>query len=205
MIYHSPSVVNRFLGLLPRLDLQSAVLNYTISTKVSWQVNWMADSDKRGLQASVDGFAHEHIVAGILMKRYQNVSLVDLPLSPYDIIIVFKDPDGKESILRAQVKTAKRGISFTGGTRGGVDRKYISGVKEYKQSTKTSDVVIGFHPRGEDSFDLYFVPTILIEQLGQKSISLQKIQKLKNNYEMLENCKNEDYVLSACKKYGILR
>lgn len=53
------------------------------------------------------------------MKRYQNVSLVDLPLSPYDIIIVFKQPDGKEDILRAQVKTARNAISFTGGTRGG--------------------------------------------------------------------------------------
>jgi len=46
----------------------------------------MTDSDRRGLQASVDGFAHEHIVAGILMKRYQNVSLVDLPLSPYEAV-----------------------------------------------------------------------------------------------------------------------
>ena len=36
---------------------------------------------ERGKQASVDGFAHEHIAAGILMKKYQNVSLVDLPLS----------------------------------------------------------------------------------------------------------------------------
>ena len=39
----------------------------------------MTNSAKRGLQASVDGFAHEHIVAGIMMKRYQNVSMVDLP------------------------------------------------------------------------------------------------------------------------------
>lgn len=165
----------------------------------------MADSDKSGLQASVDGFAHEHIVAGILMKRYQNVSLVDLPLSPYDIIIVFKDPAGEENIFRAQVKTARKGISFTGGTRGGVDRRYISGVKEYRQSTKTSDVVIGFHPQDEGSFDLYFVPTILIEQLGQKSISLGRIKDLKNNYEMLENCKSKNYVISKCKEFGILR
>lgn len=165
----------------------------------------MVDSDRRGLQASVDGFAHEHIVAGILMKRYQNVSLVDLPLSPYDIIIVFKDPDGKENILRAQVKTATKGITFTGGTRGGVDRKYISGVKEYRQSTKTSDVVIGLHSRGEDSFDLYFVPTILLEQLEQKSISLHKIEALKNNYEMLERCKDKDFVVTKCKEFGIIQ
>ncbi|MDO8691294.1 MAG: hypothetical protein Q7R39_15010, partial [Dehalococcoidia bacterium] len=47
-------------------------------------------------------------------------SLVDLPLSPYDIIIVIKDSDGKENIIRAQIKTATDGISFAGGTRGGV-------------------------------------------------------------------------------------
>ena len=50
----------------------------------------MDESGKRGLQASVEGFAHEHIVAGILMKKFQNVSLVDLPLSPYDIISCFQ-------------------------------------------------------------------------------------------------------------------
>jgi len=82
---------------------------------------------------------------------------------------------------------------------------YISGVKEYKQSTKTSDVVIGLHPRGVDSFDLYFVPTTLIEQLAQKSISLGKIEALKNNYEMLEKCKNKDFVVARCKELGILR
>lgn len=90
----------------------------------------MDASGKKGLQASVEGFAHEHIVAGILMKKFQNVSLVDLPLSPYDIIIVFKEDDETEYIIRAQVKTAKKSISFTGGTRGGIDREYKSGVKE---------------------------------------------------------------------------
>ena len=164
----------------------------------------MSDPDTRGLQAAVDGTAHEHIVAGILMKRYQNVSLVDLPLSPYDIIIVFRLPEGKEDIIRAQVKTATDHISFRGGTRGGVDRTYKSGVKEYTQSTKTSDVVIGLHPRDKESFDLYFVPTVLIEELDQKSISLGKIAALKNNYAILDHCKNKDFVLSECEKYGIL-
>lgn len=73
------------------------------------------DKQTKGKQASVDGFAHEHIVCGILMKKYQNVSLVDLPLSTYDIIIVFKDSSGKEHIIRAQAKTATKSISFTGG------------------------------------------------------------------------------------------
>ena len=162
----------------------------------------MADAEKRGRDAAISGFAHEHIAAGILMKRYGNVSLVDLPLSPYDIVIVYKK-EGGEDIVRAQVKTAKSSVSFTGGGRGGVDRKYQSDIKTYTQSTKTCDVVIGLHPYN-DSYDLYFVPTILIEKLGQKSISLKKIGMLKNNYEMLDKCKNSEFVISNAKKYGII-
>ncbi|NLM09257.1 MAG: hypothetical protein GX213_00415 [Clostridiaceae bacterium] len=164
----------------------------------------MSSDELRGRQASVDGFAHEYITVGILMKKYQNVSLVDLPLSPYDVIVVFKAEDGSEDIIRGQIKTAKASISFTGGTRGGVDRAYISGVKEYIQTTKTSDVVIGLTPLSNNSFDLYFVPTVLIEKLSQKSISINRIQALKNNYEIFERCKDRDFVLNKCKEYGIL-
>ena len=159
---------------------------------------------ERGKQASVDGFAHEHIAAGILMKKYQNVSLVDLPLSPYDIIIVRKTADNREDIIRAQVKTATQSVPFTGGGRGGVDRTYKSDVKTYTQSTATSDVVIGVHPIGNNAFELYFVPTILIEELNQKSISINKIKDLKENYTILENCKNREVVIDKCREYGIL-
>lgn len=162
------------------------------------------EKERRGRQASVEGFAHEHIVVGILMKKYQNVSLVDLPLSPYDIIIVFKEKDGTENIIRAQVKTATKSISFIGGVRGGVDREYKSDVKKYTQSTSTSDVVIGLHPLGKDSFELYFVPTLLIEQMNQQSISINKIEAFKDNYFILENCKNKELVLEKCREYGII-
>ena len=162
------------------------------------------DAEALGRQASIDGFAHEHIVAGLLMKRYQNVSLVDLPLSTYDIIIAYKLANGDEDIIRVQVKTARKGISFTGGTRGGADRTYKSDVKTYTQSTKTSDVVIGFCPNTDDTFDMYFVPTIIIELLPTKSISLNKIKPLKNNYEILESCKNREFILAKAKEYGIL-
>ena len=164
----------------------------------------MTNDEERGRQASVDGFAHEHIVVGILMKKYQNVSLVDLPLSTYDIIIVRKVEDGSEDIIRAQVKTARKSISFTGGTRGGVDRVYKSDIKRYRQSTVTSDVIIGVHPIDEKTYELYFVPTILIDYLDQDSISINKIKELKENYEILDNCKNEKIVTQRCKDYGIL-
>lgn len=151
-------------------------------------------SEKRGKQASIDGFAHEHIVVGVLMKRFSNVSLVDLPLSPYDIILAFKQKGRKEEIIRVQVKTSQKSISFTGGTRGGVDREYKSDVKKYRHTTETSDVVIGSKPLSKDSFELYFVPTILIEEWGSNSKSLNKIQPLKNNYKILERCKDKNFV-----------
>lgn len=162
------------------------------------------NSEVRGKQASIDGFAHEHIVVGLLMKKYQNVSLVDLPLSPYDIIIVRKKDEDGEDMIRVQVKTSRKSISFTGGSRGGVDREYKSGIKTYTQSRATSDVVIGICPTSDDSFDLYFIPTILIEELKQSSLSVKKAKKLKNNYEILEKCKDEKFIIKKCKEYGIL-
>ena len=137
------------------------------------------------------------------MKKYQNVSLVDLPLSPYDIIAL-KGTDDSEDIIRAQVKTARKSVRFTGGTRGGVDREYRSGVKAYRQSTATSDVVIGVHPIDNNTFELYFVPTILIEHLDQGSISISRIADLKENYLILENCKNRKVIIEKCRDYGIL-
>jgi len=161
------------------------------------------DIGERGRQASVNGFAHEQIVCGLLMKKYKNVSLVALPLSPYDIIIARKMEDGSEDIIRVQVKTARKSISFVGGSRGGIDRKYISGVKTYVQSPKTSDCIVGIRfSNGEP--ELYFVPTLLISELGQKSISINKIKALKSNYEILENCKNREFVIRKANEYGIL-
>ena len=102
------------------------------------------------------------------------------------------------------VKTATQSVPFTGGGRGGVDRTYKSDVKTYTQSTATSDVVIGVHPIGNNTFELYFIPTILIEELDQKSISINKIKDLRENYTILENCKNRKVVIDKCREYGIL-
>lgn len=162
-----------------------------------------AERERRGRQASIDGFANERIACGILMKKYGNASLVDLPLSSYDIIVARKLPDGSEDILRIQSKTATTSVPFSGGSRGGVDRVYKSGVKTYTQSPKHSDCILGIHFDGITPV-LYFMPTILVQELNQKSIAITKIEALKYNYEMLENCKNKEYVISKAKEYGIL-
>lgn len=170
----------------------------------------MSERAEKGKQASVDGFAHEHIAMGILMKRYQNVSLVDLPHSPYDIIIVRKNEEKNEDIIRAQVRTAKESVDFTGGGRGGVERKQISNIKQYVQSTKLSDVIIGISAEDKQRYDLYIVPTILVELLKhkgkqQKSISKKKAASLRNNYELLDRCKDREFVIAKAREYGLLK
>lgn len=137
------------------------------------------------------------------MKKYGNVSSVDLPLSPYDIILVNKLKDASEDIIRIQAKTASHAVSFTGGGRGGVDRAYKSGVKTYVQRPEFSDCVVGIHFQNSEP-ELYFVPTLLVVALKSKSISLNKIRQLRNNYEMLEKCKDRDFVIKKAKEYGIL-
>lgn len=135
---------------------------------------------------------------------WKNIGTSRWSIYLYDIIIVRKKEDDSEDIIRAQVKTAKQSVPFTGGGRGGVDREYKSDVKTYTQSTATSDVVIGVHPAGDNAFELYFVPTILVEELNRKSISINKIADLKENYDILENCKNRKVVIEKCREYGIL-
>jgi len=159
-----------------------------------------------GKQASITGFANEHIVVGMLMKKYSNVSLVNLPLSSYDIVLV-REVDEKEDFIRIQVKTAISSINFLGGSRGGVDREYKTDTnisKVYRQSPELSDIIIGLHENNDGSFDLYFVPTLLIEVWNQNSISLRKISALKNNYLFLDNCKNKEWILSEAKRLSII-
>ena len=167
----------------------------------------MESREDTGKQSSVDGFAHEHIAAAILMKRYHHVSLMDVPLSSYDMLIDFGNTDEHEEIIRAQVKTARTRVPFKGGGRGGRDRVYKSDVKTYTYSPENSDVVIGVHPIDDNDrvFELYFLPTILIERLDQKTgIAISKIEKLRENYFILENCKNEELIIDTCREYGIL-
>lgn len=151
----------------------------------------------KGKQSAAKGFANENRFLGALLARNYNASMVALPHSTYDIIVEV-DQNDTSNIIRVQVKTVSRSkISFIGGTRGGVDRSYKSSVKEYVQSTKTSDVVVGVEAKsdnGETRIDFYFVPTIYIELINQKSKSVNLLKFTRNNWELFENCKNRDYV-----------
>ena len=157
----------------------------------------------KGKMAAAKGFANENRLLAALLERGYNASRVDLPHSTYDIVVEKSAHD----IIRIQVKTVgiSGSIPFTGGIRGGIDREYKSKVKEYTQSTKTSDIVVGVESisdNGEKEINFYFIPTLYIEEINQKSISIRKILQTKNNWEILLSCKNKKFI---DKIFGISR
>lgn len=148
-----------------------------------------------GRLASAKGFANENRFLAALLERGYNASKVDLPHSTYDIVV----ERSKHNIIRVQVKTVggSNQVSFTGGTRGGIDRTYKSGVKSYTQNTETSDIVVGVQStmnNGDTEINFYFIPTLYIESINQKSLSVKKIPQSKNNWDILNQCKERGFV-----------
>jgi hypothetical protein len=150
--------------------------------------------DKGKIAANL-GDAHEHIATGILIRLGFDVGIVDVHGTPYDLMIIGReDPKGKKVTLRAQVKTADSSISFIGGSRGGVDREYKSGVKTYKYTTEHSDLILGVD---KNTFDIYVVPSMFLANWGG-SRATSKLQPLKNNWDILLNW--NDTFLKALQK-----
>lgn len=152
--------------------------------------------EEKGKISSAKGFANESRLLGALLARGYNASKVDLPHSTYDIVVELN----KSNIIRLQVKTVSPSgsIPFTGGGRGGQDRIYVSDVKHFVHSTETADVLVGVDSitnNGESQIDFYFIPTILIENIGQKSIVKNKVKAGKNNWNLLKYCKEREQVL----------
>ena len=154
-----------------------------------------SNGDKKGLLASAKGFANESRLLAALLERGFNASCVDLPHSTYDIVVEKSTHD----IIRVQVKTVGRtgSVSFQGGVRGGADRTYKSDVKSYTYNTKTCDIVVGVESisdNGDKEVNFYFIPTLHIEKIGQKSLSMNRISQAKNNWEILRMCKDSEFV-----------
>ena len=153
--------------------------------------------------ASVRGFANESRLLAALTERGYIASRVDSPLSTYDIVVEkFAD-----DMIRVQVKTVgtSKSVSFVGGARGGVDRDYKSGVKTYTQNTGTSDIVVGVESitiNGDSETNFYFIPTLFIEMIGQQSLSINRIPQAKNDWEILVQCKDVDFV--TAKFYDLI-
>ena len=156
-------------------------------------VEWINSTNITGLDkgryAASLGDAHQYLVIGILMRLgFQVAHVTDRGL-PYDIVIrAFKKKGGETVLIRCQVRTIRKGrISFIAGTRAGVDRKYIPGVKEYKFTTEHNDLLIGVDP---ETLDLYLIPTRFTEEWGREK-AVSKLKLLKNNWDILLNWNDE--------------
>ncbi len=164
-------------------------------------MNKLTDKDKTGLIAKKSnaplGDAHELFVKAILMRLGFEVGSLDLSSGPYDIFVTafidFKKNQTK--VLKVQVKTISGNLSLSAGSRGGIDRKYKSSVKEYSYTEKDTDLIIGVDT---ETLDLYFLPGRCFDIFG-KSISKTKIKICKNNWDILLNW-NDKYLNSFKKK-----
>ena len=152
---------------------------------------------EKGKYAASLGDAHELIVAGILARLGFEVGLISVKSNPYDLwVIGYEKPNGSFAPLRVQVKTVTptNRIKFIGGVRAGTDRTYKSGVKEYKYSEKENDIIIGVK---KETLDFYIIPTKYLKKWG-KSKSINLIQSLKNNWDILLNW-NDNFLVKLEK------
>ena len=137
------------------------------------------------------GDAHELFVRAIMMRLGFEVGKVDLSSGPYDLILAaHTKPGGEKIFLRVQIKTiSESSLTLGGGSRGGIDREYKSGVKTYKYSEEHNELIFGVD---KSNFDIYVFPTRFATKYGT-SISKNKIEVCKNNWDILMNW-NEEYL-----------
>jgi hypothetical protein len=151
--------------------------------------------------AAIRGKANEIIVLGILLPHYPNTMLSPHELSSHDMSI----PISRSLSVRAQIKTSPKSISFTGGIRAGIDKTYKSSLKEYTYSADILDLVIGIKENSIGNYALYFVPTKVIDKLGQKSISVNKVLFTENDFEVIERCTEDKYCDEFLKKINSIK
>ncbi|MFA0782675.1 hypothetical protein [Fervidibacter sacchari] len=144
----------------------------------------------KGAFASMLGEAHQHIVAGILLRLGFAIAAAPIRTGAYDLIVTaYPDRDHqpeKEILLRAQCRTVQQGKSLrlVGGIRGGVDRIYLRpSPKEYKYTEEHNDLILAIEA---ETLDIFVVPTRLTKHWG-KSVSVKKLEPLRNRFDILLN------------------
>lgn len=158
--------------------------------------NTIFDTDVTGkVTATSENFlgdAHEHYVVAIMMRLGFEVALVEAASGPYDLLLnVYSSPPENEEelaggmTLRVQAKTASSSIPFQGGVRAGRDRDYTGGEDySYVYNTSHNDLIIGVD---KEDLSLYILPTRFVEDFGTKSKSTNKLEPLRNRWEILLN------------------
>jgi hypothetical protein len=148
----------------------------------------------KGFFNSMLGEAHQHIIAGILLRLGFAIAAAPVRTGAYDLIVTaYFDRDRqpeKEILLRAQCRTVQQGKSLrlVGGIRGGVERIYLRpSPKEYKYTEEHNDLILAIEA---ETLDIFVIPTRLTRYWG-KSVSVRKLEPLRNRFDILLNW-NED-------------
>jgi len=152
----------------------------------------------KGKESSIKGKANEYLVLGALLPMFPNTMMSSNEQTAHDLIVHLSKNDD----IRVQVKTVSKenSITFEAGKRAGAERRQISGMKEYQYSADDTDVVIGIKAIDTGSFELFFVPSLVIDEIGQKSISANVVKFTKNDFEVITRCKDRSYVKEFIKK-----
>lgn len=147
-----------------------------------------------GLFSAMLGEAHQHIIAGLLLRAGFAVATAPVRTGAYDLIITaYPDRDNQPQnwiLLRAQCRTVVKNLKLIGGVRGGVDRRYLRpSPKEYKYTEQHNDLIIGIN---KETLDLYIVPTRFTQEWG-KTVALSRMEPLRWRLDILLNWR-EDYL-----------
>ncbi len=145
-------------------------------------MNWPKNITKmaEGNYRTIDGNANELIAIGRCIKAGFACSKVEVTNGRYDAVI---DPGKRKRLLRVQIKgTGTGSVSFTGGGRSGqqISREAMSRV--YKYTDEDCDLILVVDGTNGDC---YVIPIADIQAWGTTK-SLSKLQKYKENWELLE-------------------
>ena len=150
-----------------------------------------------GLSAPVTGAASEYFALGSLLLSYPDTMLASHATSAHDLIIHLD----RGINIRTQVKTARSSIPLKGGTRGGADRADGHGKdKSFRYTSDRCDLIIGVQFSSFPHFDLFFLPSLVVDKLEQQSISINKISFTKNDIQIVEHCLDETYAEEYLQK-----
>lgn len=149
---------------------------------------------EQGMFNAMLGEAHQHIIAGLLLRAGFAVAAAPVRTGAYDLIITaYRDRTNQPAehvLLRTQCRTVVQSLKLIGGVRGGVDRYYVRpSPKEYKYTEEHNDLIIGIN---RETLDLYIVPTHFTLRWG-KSVSVSRIAPLQGRFDLLLNWR-EDYL-----------
>lgn len=135
----------------------------------------------------------EHYTLAALRTRGFNATLVDFKYSEYGILV---DEPGC-NFLRLQIQDVHSGrVSLCGYIQ---NRMLDSCGLATRTTVEVCDCIVAVRTRqqnGGDLIDYYIIPTIWAEQIDQHSVVISEIPIAKNNFDILHNCKDQQYVFS---------